>query len=127
MLGRRLDGIVAFWSPCTPEEVAGAEEAAAEGAMLEALGWLGAFSLVMPEMPVEGGALFWWDIDLTVNIHHCKLNFVTSSFNISVRFSIKFNVHRPSPLNKSLIFEDQGAQLEGGVVFLKQVNDLRLS
>ena len=58
VLGRRLDGIVAFWSPCTPEEVAGAEEAAAEGAMLEALGWLGAFSLVMPEMPVEGGALF---------------------------------------------------------------------
>ena len=56
MLERMLGKIRAGARGPTLKEASGG--AAAEGASLEALDWLRAFSLVMPEMPVESGALF---------------------------------------------------------------------
>ena len=63
------------------------------------------------------GNTLWRVVDLTINVHHHKLQFVILRFDIRIRDGIKFNIQCPAPLDIIHTLGDQGTLLKWRVVF----------
>ena len=59
---------------------------------------------------------FWRIVELTVNIHHDKLQLVALRFNVGIRVKIKLHKQRPTILDIVNGLQDQGTPLKWRIV-----------
>ena len=66
------------------------------------------------------GCTLWGVIDLAIDVHHDKFQFVTLGFDVRVGDSVEFHIKRPAPLDVIHPLRDQGTLLKWRVVFFKR-------